>query len=170
MTTDCFFSPGDQNCAPSNITMSNNDDRHLHQEGMNPWQGQITFTMIAAQALTWTAFNLFKYRKDEWATQFDAGVASWMEDQATNYKWGSLIHGYFWLVFWGVAFLTQLMSDFGVGAELNTKVWMIGLGVGGMLVNLVANVLWYIDMNKFFNLKDDAKHPADALSGYKLVR
>ena len=42
------------------------------------------------------------------------------------------------------------MSDFGVGAELNTSVWIIGLSVGGMLINLVTNVLWYMDMNTCF--------------------
>jgi hypothetical protein len=149
--------------------MASDEAPYLHQEGMTPWNGQITFTIIAAQALAWTAFNLFKYRKDEWATHF-AGNASWMEDQTTNYKWGNLIHGYGWLVFWSVALVTQLMSDFGVAAGLNTKVWMLGLGVVGMLVNLVANVLWYIDMNKFFNMKDDADHGAEATSGYTFVR
>ena len=108
---------------------------------MRPWLGQITYTMIAAQALFWTAFN--QTIKVKYITDIDEKVFF----EASRYYWGDSIHGYFWLVFWSVALLTQLMSDFGVGAELNTRVWIIGLSVGGMLINLVTNVLWYMDMN-----------------------
>jgi len=59
-TADCLSN--DPNCVPSNSTLPRNDYTHFDQEGMRPWLGQITYTMIAAQALIWTAFNLFKYR------------------------------------------------------------------------------------------------------------
>ena len=118
MTADCFFSPDDPNCAPSTLTVSSNEDTHLYKERLHPWLGQITYTMIAAQALTFTYFNMFNWKKNEFTgVSFFGGAGNaYLNKTATLYKKGKLIYEYGWLILWSVALLTQLMSDFGVGA------------------------------------------------------
>ena len=145
-TDDCFFYPATPSCLKTTSTTSSNDDTHLYQEVMIPQIGQITFTIIAAQALTYTYFNMFIWRKNDFSSIYFDGrnlTPKRVEKESANYKMGKLIYEYGWLVLWSAALLTQLMSDFGMGAELNTKVWIMGIGVGGMLINLVTNVLWY---------------------------
>lgn len=122
MTADCFFSPDNPNCAPSTFTVSSNEDTHLYKEGLHPWLGQITYTMIAAQALTFTCVNMFKWKKNEFTGAAFFGYQgigigdAYLNETATLYKKGKLIYEYGWLILWSVALLTQLMSDFGVGA------------------------------------------------------
>ena len=50
------------------------------------------------------------------------------------------IGGYAGLAFWSVASLTQILSIFGVAADINVMVWMYGGAVGG-LVGLVAHFI-----------------------------
>ena len=61
---------------------------------------------------------------------------------STNYwKYGSMLLHYSKIGFFGVAFLTQVLSIFGIMTSINLMVWQYGIFVGVSLVNVLYIVL-----------------------------
>ena len=70
-----------------------------------------------------------------------------------NYwKLANYLAGYGLLSLYGLCSLTQLLSTFGIAAELNIIVWWFGLGLLGFLLVTVAAVLEFIAYNECYVL------------------
>ena len=79
------------------------------------------------------------------------------------------------LIIGSIAFITQLMSIFGLFSGINLAVWHFGVGIGGMLIGNVASLLrwWAYDSAWAYandkTKKDDDKTKAkSAASSIKL--
>ena len=105
---------------------------------MDPVAGNVTFLAVAIGAATHVALDLFRYRSS--TTYFDAG-----EIFVTNYwKIGYQIGAYGALASWIVLAISQLVSMFGYGNEMNITLWLhIAPAVGG-LVRMVQGVMGMI--------------------------
>ena len=96
---------------------------------VSPMQGQMTFTVVALLQAGVIALKLFKYRPI--STTYTTGAAIF----SINYwQIANMIDGYGGLFFWGVASITQLLSVFGVMADVNLLVW----GQIGPLMGIVS--------------------------------
>ena len=139
-------------------------------EGMmmaaDPMMGQITYTMVAVSAATATAFDLFRYNPasaDIWTEWTTAGLTG------TNFtKLSRDIGGYAGLAFWSVASLTQILSIFGVAADINVMVWMYGGMVGG-LVSLVAHFIAMWAYDQLYVVKTTSATPAEVTAAETLM-
>lgn len=137
--------------------MGEEDGEHHHDgdgkkmEGMmmmaDPMMGQVTYTMTAVSAAIVTAFELFRYNPstaEVWTYWATAGLTG--TDLA---KLSRDIGGYAGLAFWSVASLTQILSIFGVAADINMMVWMYGGAIGGV-VGLVAHFIAMYAYDKLY--------------------
>jgi len=70
----------------------------------------------------------------------------------------NMLSDYSFLVLGGIAFITQLLSMFGIANEINLLVWMWGLGFVGMLVEVVAGIMMAYGYDSAYTLStsDDA--------------
>ena len=138
------------------------DGKHMDMMmAVDPMMGQITYTMIAVSAATVTAFELIRYNPTsasiwgEWAT---AGLTG------TNLtKLSRDIGGYAGLAFWSVASITQILSIFGIAADINMMVWMYGGMVGG-LVGLVAHFIAMYAYDQLWVVSEDAASTAGQIA------
>jgi len=110
----------------------------------------MVYTSVALLELVLAVSILFRYRAtratglaiildqkyvDDFYAIFDV-VSS------TNYwKYGSMLLHYSKIGFFGVAFLTQVLSVFGIMTSINLMVWQYGIFLGVSLVNVLYIVL-----------------------------
>ena len=124
-------------------------DDHDDEEGRKMRMGgQLTFTLVAAVALTFTSLRMFRYR--QFGTYYAAG-------DVTGTNWwliGNMISQYSALSLWGLAFLTQLLALFGVLNKVNFFVWEIGIFRALPLLSLVGAIFSYIAYEKAYGLVD----------------
>ena len=52
------------------------------------------------------------------------------------------------MVIFGIATITQLLSIFGLFADINMLVWFWGVGVGGGLAGFTYSILQYLALNE----------------------
>ena len=105
---------------------------------MGGMEGQITYTATAVMATTHIALTAFRYRP--FATYYTEG-----DSLSFNYwKLYNQIEQYAGLAIFGVASITQILSLFGVAADVNVLVWWYGVHMTGMVVHLITAVLRFL--------------------------
>lgn len=67
-----------------------------------------------------------------------------------------MAYNYGAMAFWGIAALTQLLSNFGILVDINMMVWWYG-GLYLMVVNMASMVLW---MMAYFSVEGDCDSAA----------
>ena len=66
------------------------------------------------------------------------------------------------LIIGSIAFITQLMSIFGLFSGINLAVWHFGVGIGGMLIGNVASLLrWWAYDSAWAYADDSTKKDAN---------
>lgn len=71
------------------------------------------------------------------------------------HKMGYTIHVWATLVIFGAAFITQLLSIFGIAVGINLMVWHYGVFMAGGLVAMVSNFMWLFAYNKGYSVAAD---------------
>ena len=105
---------------------------------MGGMEGQITYTATAVMATTHIALTAFRYRP--FATYYTEG-----DSLSFNYwKLYNQIEQYAGLAIFGVASITQILSLFGVAADVNVLVWWYGVHMTSMVVHLITAVLRFL--------------------------
>ena len=141
---DPFF---DENCDPNadkaekeTKMQGDGDDGDMDdmEKMMSPLTGQLTYLVVAGIACTKAGMDLFRYRSD--ADYYDAGEDpySW-----NPWKLANLIEQYTDLSVWGVLFIFQLLSTFGVLSGLNVVIWMWAGAIAG-LIYMVTHIFRFM--------------------------
>lgn len=123
-------------------------DHHEDKDGdmsemedmMSPLMGQLTYLVVSGLACSKAGLELFRYRS---ATDYYAvgdSPYSW-----NPWKIANLTEQYFGLVVWGVLFVFQIMSLFGVLANINLMLWYWSGMIGGfvMMVTMIFRFIAY---------------------------
>lgn len=113
-----------------------NEDMDKRDEAQ--MQANLTFLFTALGVSVGSALQLFRYRSDE-----DFYLIGEQLTSGNTWKWANLLQDYSMLALGGIAFITQLLSMFGIANEINLLVWMWGLGFVGMLVEAVAGLMMF---------------------------
>lgn len=108
-------------------------------DGEEQMEANVTFLMVAFSGMLQIGLKTFRYHSDEDYYVYGATTSS------TNYwEYANMISSYYFLAAFGIAFITQLLSMFGIANEVNLYVWMGLLGGLGGLVEMVSGLLlWY---------------------------
>ena len=154
---NCSFFPDDPGCKNSYMTAHYIMSSDIHRERM--W-ANITYTMVAAANFFYTVFSLFRYNTEStWEIADKYGF---------NYiKWNSMLRNNGGLVIWGVAFITQMLANFGMITDINMIAWGWGVALMGMFVYFSAQLLIYAGHEHYFSLwkADTSATDADDLAG-----
>ena len=65
------------------------------------------------------------------------------------------------LIIGSIAFITQLMSIFGLFSGINLAFWHFGVGIGGMLIGNVASLLRWWAYDSAWAYANDSTKKAD---------
>jgi len=134
------------------------DDREEQMEA------NVTFLMVAFSGMVQLALRTFRYRSSE--TYYDSGATT----SSTNYwEYSNMISGYYFLAAFSIAFITQLLSMFGIANEINLYVWMGLLGGIGGLVELVSGLLLWYAYDEAYVMSEDADSTAAELVAASVV-
>lgn len=130
------------------------DDREEQMEA------NMTFLMVAFSGMAQIALKTFRYRSNE--NYYDSGATT----STTNYwEYSNMISGYYFLAAFSIAFITQLLSMFGIANEINLYVWMGLLGGLGGLVELVSGLLmWYAYDEAYVMYEDEDSTSAELVA------
>ena len=122
---------------------------------MDPVAGNVTFLAVAIGAATHVALDLFRYRSS--STYFDAGDIT-----GTNYwRLSYQIGAYGGLASWIVLAISQLISMFGYGNEMNLMLWMSVAPAVGALVRMGQGILAAIAYDSAYQLLNDGDSSND---------
>ena len=115
------------------------DDGMDEMEGMSPLTGQLTYLFVSGIACAKAALELFRYNS---TVDYTVGTSPYLWNP---WQWATIIEQWTGLTVWGILFLFQLLSTFGVASGLNVMVWgiasLIGTLVGG--TSLILRLLAY---------------------------
>ena len=143
MTSFCDFVPDDPSCAPPanpNAPTDNDnqiEDQQMYDDGKMDsstlMQAQVAYLLTAFTSALNAALQQFHYRNT--TTFYAAG-----DSLSINY-WEYIVMtwNYFTIAWMGVATITQLLSMFGIGAEINVMVWLYG-GILNMYISFVTGL------------------------------
>merc|ERR1712037_792582 len=122
--------------------MAEGDDKMMSSEAM--W-GNIGFLMVAISHVAYPALDLFRYTNGEsyWEvtdTDFGAGKTNWWKLYNQIGMYGTLSIG-------AILTITQLLSMFGIAAEVNVMLWGYAtMFVGPLLGATVSGIaMWGYD-------------------------
>ena len=104
---------------------------------MAPLEGQLMYLLVATVQVTGYMMLLFKFRgASADGKSFYEGVAQGQLSEASLWQSANLALSYAKASIFGVAALMQLLALFGVGAEINQTIWVIGAAYINFLVIL----------------------------------
>ena len=128
------------------------DDDMMAKRDSDQMEANLTFLFTALGVSLSSGLQLFRYRSNE-----DFYIGGEYLD-FNGWKMANLLQDYSFLVLGGIAFITQLLSMFGIANEINLLVWMWGLGFVGMLVEAVAGFMMFYAYDSAYTLStsDDA--------------
>lgn len=94
-------------------------------------------------------------------TSEDISMAYW--------RLGYYIGAWAGLAIFGTAFVTQLLSIFGIAVGLNMMVWGYGVGLAGGIMSLVVAIMWWMQWMAGYSIiktSADANGSLDTEAGY----
>ena len=116
---------------------------HLKQlsmfAGLSPFMSNLGYTMVAGAMAGGYAMDAFRYRS---ASDYYDGAKS---DNMTNWwKTSDMIRLYGGVALGGTLFVTSLLATFGIAVPLNGLIWMLGGGLGGMILSAIVEVMRFL--------------------------
>lgn len=100
---------------------------------LTPLQGQLVYLIVSGIAASKAGLDLFRYKSDDY---YDAaGKDKW---DWNPWKIANLTEQYTSLVLWGVLFIFQLLSTFGVLTHINLMMWFWAGVIGGVVYMVTA--------------------------------
>lgn len=142
---DCTDISDDSSFNSCPTAMSADRPEHLAwTDDSNPMQGQITYLVVAATIAVRAGLNHFRYNAEKDHYKLWEHVS-----YGTNwFKWANDLHDWAALVIGSIAFISQLLSMFGVLTSVNVMIWMYGVRMGGMLFMAFSSALrfWAMEM------------------------
>lgn len=162
--TDCFFFPDDPACNAPEVAPEG-DDMRRGMEGdvgmmreLDPMSGQITYTLVALGAVVSAAMDLFRYRPSTFYDSYDTvSDTNW-------WKYANLVGSYAGLTLGSVAFITQVLSIFGIAAEINIMVWMYGVSLGGLIIGMITGALRLWAYEQAWSSAEDGTNGASSIA------
>jgi len=132
----------------------------------------LAFLMMAGSATAWAVIDLFfwKWQITYTGATYNGGTAAGGQEAhfAAEYamiaagtfeqgwwRMGSLIKTWGVLVIMGVAFLTQLLSMFGMFAHINMLVWGWGVMLGGGILSMVSGIMTMLSYRQAMKAQAD---------------
>ena len=107
-------------------------------EGTKMLKAQLMFLGAALGLAAGPALELFRYRS---ATDYYANGDTVFGSTSNYWEMSHLVANYFYLGMGGLAFFTQLLTLFGIGAEVNLFVWTVGVTMLGGVAAAVSGGL-----------------------------
>ena len=105
--------------------------------------------MVAGSMAVRAGLELFRYNTYSSITSFFDFLESFDFSDRSNFviffsAYADLLCNYAGLLIGSIAFITQLMSTFGLYSGINLTVWHYGVFLGGMIIVNVANLLRWL--------------------------
>jgi len=107
-----------------------------------------------------TAFFMQQFR---WRSSTKSGQSYYVAwetlkaDLGTNYwELANMFNNYAGLAIFGVAFLTQAISFFGILNDINVMVWTYGVGMGGTILGVAYNLLIMLGLISLYSKNQDS--------------
>jgi len=116
---------------------------HLKQlsmfAGLSPFMSNLGYTMVAGAMAGGYAMDAFRYRS---ASDYYDGAKA---DSFTNWwKTSDMIRLYGGVALGATLFVTSLLATFGIAVPLNGLIWMLGGGLGGMILSAIVGVMRFL--------------------------
>ena len=116
---------------------------HLKQlsmfAGLSPFMSNLGYTMVAGAMAGGYAMDAFRYRS---ASDYYDGAKG---TNFTNWwKTSDMIRLYGGVALGGTLFVTSLLATFGIAVPLNGLIWMLGGGLGGMILSAIVAVMRFL--------------------------
>jgi len=107
--------------------------------GLSPFMSNLGYTLVAGAMAGGYAMDAFRYRS---ASDYYDGAKS---DNMTNWwKTSDMIRLYGGVALGGTLFVTSLLATFGIAVPLNGLIWMLGGGLGGMILTAIVEVMRFL--------------------------
>ena len=127
-------------------------------------EAQMAFLGLAVGNTAEIAMNLFKYRSS--STYYNNG------DTAMDTNWwklGSQTMNYVSLGVWGLAAITQLLSTFGMAADINLLVWMYVVFFLGMFAAAATGAFYALAYDTAYTKINDTSSSAAVITAASAV-
>ena len=117
--------------------------QHLKQLSMfaqlSPFMSNLGYAMVAGGVAGSAAMDAFRYRSDSkyYDGAKDSSFTNW-------WKTSDIIRLYGGLALGGTLFVTQLLATFGIAVPLNGLIWMLGGGLGGMILAATITIMRFL--------------------------
>merc|ERR1712051_560963 len=119
---------------------------------MQLMEAQLTFLFTAMVSTAYVALDLFRYRTGTFYDNGDVLGTNW-------WKLANQIGGYATMAIGSVMTVTQLLSMFGIAADVNLMVWMYG-GMAGSIVSMIAHGMLFRAYDRSYSVKSDVASSA----------
>lgn len=168
--TDCFWEPEDPRCCDGVLCpvepekeggkgmdgQNGGDGAMPGDMMMATWTGQVAYLVLASLMTARAGLNLWRYESGTVAEAAFTAYENAAGSGSTNmWKLGWYINRRGDLSMFGLAWITQLLSTFGVLPGLNRIVWVWGVGAFGALAALTSGISYYIAYDKMYTAKND---------------
>ena len=129
-----------------------------------PILGQIAYLTVSALLMSGNLLKAIRWRKDTTggASYYIWWTSNESELGSTNYwSLANMIQAYGGLAVWGVLFITQLISTFGIMGEINMMAWELG-GFAYTLTEAIFSILMFLAMMKASSVNGGSSSSATA--------
>jgi hypothetical protein len=151
---------------------------HMHAEGIemlgkvwdmeawlsaSPMAGSFAFLLMSGLKTFAIVNNKFRFKSSDYVwlpgVAYETDAAK--QKDATNYlKLADDISSYGQLVLFGAGFILQLLSTFGIAANINYLWWTMGVCLGGFALHLTSLLLLAMGVEKGYEKGKDASYKA----------
>lgn len=137
-----------------------------------PILGNIAYMSVALLAATFMFLRQFVWRADgTWATKY---YNSWTLIEAdlgsTNYwSLATMVADYSMLGIWSAAFVTEILATLGIAASVNVAVWTFGVGLGGLVISLIYNILMFLAIQTCSSVNGDSTKGSRSQAGVVML-
>ena len=138
-----------------------------------PILGNIAYISVALLAATYAFLRQFIWRADktEWPSKY---YASWTLIEAdlgsTNYwSLATMVADYGMLGIWSAALVTEIMATLGLFASINVAVWTFGVGLGGLVISLIYNILMFLAIQTCSSVNGDSTKASASAAGTVMI-
>ncbi|MCP4570700.1 MAG: hypothetical protein GY841_24205, partial [FCB group bacterium] len=137
-----------------------------------PILGNIAYMSVALLAATFAFLRQFSWRADgSWATKFYANWTLIEADLGSTNYWSlaTMVADYSMLGIWATAFVTEILATLGIAASVNVAVWTFGVGLGGLLISLIYNILMFLAIQSCSTINSDSTKGTASMAGVVMI-
>ena len=122
--------------------------------GSEVLSSQILFLSIATVQVTYSVLNQFIYRANDNNYWFNSSSDNYYvndTDSSSMWKFANFIKNYSRMAAYGFALITQILAQLGIAQAFNEKVWVYGIFVEAISIDIVYLIMACYALGKIYN-------------------